>query len=419
MPNQRPPRFSPHALKALGRTGLVILLMVAVSYILSNNLLGPFSVFLKGPQSSALDQLSRAIYNLASPVAIRNFPLVVLVNLEETSINQLSPQGYVFDRGQMARLVEKIGVYRPKGVFLDFDLSQATNEGGVRSTGDERLLQAMRRVQYPLLLPDSRLLGLPLEQVNANLHPVTAQVLYDSDGQTRLIPKPQEGQPIAASLGLYCLGVGLDAGDGATCRAKVARGNPKADGKRIIYREIKRFREGSGGNQLWPGLVVVSGLELLQGGLVQAPATEGALFLVGRTFPQAADVHFTPVGPLQGIDIHTNATLTLATYRQFSETLPWGPVLVVVPILVFMSLWLTYSISDGLLRVSRFQNFVNGLIETPVAAWLLFFAGVVVVQYFGYYLDYLYPIAAFQLALLGIKLFKKGGKNVPAEEAAH
>jgi CHASE2 domain-containing sensor protein len=199
--------------------------------------------------------------------------------------------------------------------------------------------------------------------------------------------------------------------DGLRCPQSVALGNPQSDGKRIVYREIRRYGAHTEGRQLWPNLVVMGGLQFLNDGLVKSEKTQGALFLVGRTYPRADDVHFTAIGAVQGIDIHVNALLTLATYRSFSETLGWGPVLLLVPLVVFLALWLTYSITDGWLRASHFQGFVQALIETAVAAWFLFFAGVLILQYTGHFLDYLYPIVAFQMGALLLKLFAGGKKN--------
>ncbi len=403
--------LSPHARKALGRTGLVVLVMVASSYILSNNLLGPFGGFIKGPQGASLDRLTRVVHRWGSPVPIRDFPLVVLVELEQRSIEQLSPGSNVFHRGQLARILDKVSEYQPKGVFFDFDLRYPSNEGGRMSAGDLRLLEALRQARIPVLLPDQTLMGQRLENLNPNLYAVQAQVLYDSDGQTRKIPRPRPGQPVAASLGLYCLGLGVNLRDGVSCLQAVAPGSLKADGKRIVYREVRRFGAQSEGRQLWPNLIVIGGLEFLNDGLVQSEKTYGALFLVGRTHPKADDVHFTAIGPVQGIDIHLNALLTLATYRSFSETLGWGPVLLVVPLVVFLALWLTYTITDGWLKASRLQGFVQSLIETAVAAWFLFLAGVLILQYSGHFLDYLYPIAAFQMGALLLKLFAGGRKN--------
>ncbi|MDX2007378.1 MAG: CHASE2 domain-containing protein [Meiothermus sp.] len=409
------PFSSAHARKALWRTALVVLVMLASSYILTNNLLGPLGVLVKGPQGASLDRLTRVVHNWGSPVPVRDFPLVVLVELGRDSVQTLSPQGYVFNRGQMARITEKILEYRPKGVFFDFDFSQPTNEGGVLSAGDRRLLEVMRRADAPVLIPDPNLINLPLSQVNPNLQRVSAQVLYDSDGQTRQIPRPRVGQPVTASVGLYCLGLGLPLGDGSSCPSLFG-GASSADGKRIVYREIRRFAANTDGAQLWPNLVVIGGLELLQGGLAKTPQTEGALFMVGRTYPEAADVHFTATGPIHGIDIHLNALMTLATYRRFSETLGWGPVLAIVPLVVFFALWLTYSITDVWLGNSRFQGFIKALIETAITAWFLFFAGVLILQYHGTFLDYLYPIVAFQMGSLLLGFFtsvggKKNGKH--------
>ncbi|MCX8088263.1 MAG: CHASE2 domain-containing protein [Meiothermus ruber] len=409
LPRQR--TFSPHARKALWRTGLVVLVMVASSYILSNNLLGPFGAFIKGPQGVSLDRLTKVVHRWGSPVPVRDFPLVVLVELEQSSIQELSPNSNVFHRGQLARITQKILSYQPKGLFLDFDLRYPSNEGGILSEGDGRLLEVLGHAQVPILLPDKQILGQPLSSLNPKLFAVQAQVLYDGDGLTRKIPRPLPGQPVAASLGLYCLGLGIDLQDGLRCPQSVALGNPQSDGKRIVYREIRRYGAHTEGRQLWPNLVVMGGLQFLNDGLVKSEKTQGALFLVGRTYPRADDVHFTAIGAVQGIDIHVNALLTLATYRSFSETLGWGPVLLLVPLVVFLALWLTYSITDGWLRASHFQGFVQALIETAVAAWFLFFAGVLILQYTGHFLDYLYPIVAFQMGALLLKLFAGGKKN--------
>lgn len=397
-------RLSAPARKALGRTVLVVLTMVVLSFVLSRDLLGPFSSFIKSPQGTALDQLTRSLYHFAAP-SRGGFPLVVLVDLDQRSVEKLSPQGYVFNRGQMARIIAKLMEYHPRATFLDFDLSQPSNEGGQRSPGDEQLLETLRRLSSPLLLPDERVLGLPLSEVNPNLRRVAAQILYDADGQARMIPHPQAGQPLPAALALYCAGAELDE---TRCR-EVAGG--VGDGKRIVFREVRRYGPGSEGEQLWPGLTVVSGLELLGDTLARSPQTEGAIFLVGRTFPVESDAHFTPVGALQGIDIHTSALMTLATYRHFSEVLRLGPVLLVLAGLVFVALWLTYSITDGLLRASRFRDLTQALIETAVAGWFLFFTGVFVLQFHGMFLDYLFPILAFQLGMLAIKPFTGGKKN--------
>jgi CHASE2 domain-containing sensor protein len=382
--------------KALKNTATVVLAMVSISVILNYNLLGPLSVLIKREQNGPLDTLTRAVHRWGAPKSVQDFPLVVQVDLGKPSVDQLSPVGYVFNRGQMAEVVQKVLEYSPKAMFLDFDLSEPTNEGGVLSAGDKKLLQVLKKAQSPILLPDAKVLGFPLEQVNPNLHRVAAQVVYDSDGQARWIPVVKKPQTLPTSLALYCRGKALPETD---CYA-LGSGE---DGKRIVFRQIQRERSA---DQLWSGLVVLEGTELLQDGLVRSSQTEGAVFLVGRTYPYVADAHFTPIGAIQGIDIHLNALMTLATYQHFSETLGWGPLLVIIPLLVFLALWATYSIIDGLLAANRFQDFVKSLIELAIMAWILFFAGIVIVQYFGYFLDYLFPIAAFQLVSLLLKALK-------------
>lgn len=415
----------PIARKALHRTGLILLVMGALQLIHRYDLLGPLGFLVEVEQNAPLDQLTRVVYRWNAPPPRRAFPPVVLIEVDRHSLEALRVRGYLFHRGRMADLLLRVADYRPAGVLLDFDLSFGSNEQAALSEGDERLLRVLGRFPYPLLLADDRplealsdadglqpsVLGLPMRQVSPRLLPVNAFVLYDSDGVTRWIPKAEPAQPLPAALALYCLGIGHDLSrpeDLEACR-KLSAG-AFGMGERIVFREIQRFAVGTQGEQLWKGLTVISAAEFLRGGLLQDQSTQGAIFLLGRTWPPDSDQHFVPVraasSGLQGIDIHVSALMTLVTYGHFSEGLDLWLLVFLVPTLVFVSLLITYSITDGLLGRSRFRKVINGLLEPTIIVWLLFWVGAFIVNRFGYFLDYLFPVVAMHFALLGLKVWR-------------
>ncbi|RIH75886.1 CHASE2 domain protein [Calidithermus terrae] len=426
---------SPVARKALHRTALILLVMGALQLIHRYDLLGPLGFLVDVEQNAPLDQLTRVVYRWDAPPPRQAFPPVVLVEVDRHSLEALGVQGYLFHRGRMADLLLRAAEYRPAGVLVDFDLSFGSNEQAALSEGDERLLRVLARFPYPLLLADGRspealsdaevpepsVLGRPMGRLNPQIFPVNAFVLYDSDGVTRWVPKAEPGQPLPAALALYCLGAGRDLGrpeDLEACRRLSA--GPFGVGERIVFREIQRFGDGTQGEQLWKGLTVISAAEFLRGGLVRSQSTEGAVFLLGRTWPLDSDQHFVPVraasSGLQGIDIHVNALMTLVTYGHFSAGLNRWLLVFMVPALVFVALLLTYAITDGLLGRSRFRKVINGLLEPTIIVWLLFWVGAFIVNRFGYFLDYLFPVVAMHFALLGLKVWRGAkGHDAPAD----
>jgi CHASE2 domain-containing sensor protein len=408
--------WQPILRKTLERTVLIALVMLAVNYIQTRDLLGPLSILLKIERDGPLDLLSRGVYRWPAPIPKQKYPPVFLIELEQQSIQTFSPQGYLFHRGQMAKLLSKLAEYKPKGVLLDLDLAQPSNEGGVLSAGDRELLATLKRLDYPLLIPDDTALNQPIAKVNPKLYRVGAYVLYEGSGMTRLIPAVKNGGRIPSALALYCVGLGLDLHNRLQEDQCRRYGQGSGEGKRIVYREIPRYGPNAFGEQRWQGLMLLSGVELLQDSLVKGPETEGAVFVVGRTFPEASDLHFTPVGAMQGVDIHLNALMTLVTYGHLSDTVSIGLLVLFVLVFMFGALLIVYIITDGLIQAAKWQDVARGFLEAGLTAWIMFFAGRFVVQRFGFFLDYMLPIAAFHLLLLGMKVFKRGGKRVEVRD---
>lgn len=402
-------RLRPLLVKALSRTGLLLLIYLVLSTVLGLRLLGPVSDFLEEEQNAALDGLTRVVYRLGGPKAQTPFPPVLFVELDLASVERLSPKGNVFHREALARVVQKTFAYRPAGVLIDLDLSQPSNEGGLPSEGDKKLLEVLRKAPHPVLLSDPLLLGQAVPK-QPNLLVVSSQILYEADGVARWIPGAEDTPCLPAALALYGLGTGQTL---KPCRAEGLAGHIQVlgfsggVGERIVFRKIRRFEANHSGRQPWPGLTLISGVDLLAGRLDKT-AADGAVVVIGRTYPPADDLHFTPVRPggggLPGVEFHLNALMTLVTYGHFASGLKLIPVLILLLVAVFLVLVLVYWLSSKLVR---FRTLLTEVLEGSLSAFCLFWLGVVLVQRYGYFVDYALPVLALHLVLLLFKVYQE------------
>jgi CHASE2 domain-containing sensor protein len=402
--------------KALWRALCIVPVTLILGFV-SVQQLGVISSLVKAERDVLFDALTRTVQHMTAPTPPPDVRPVILVDIDEASINGLSPSGHVFHRGQLAKLLTKIADHTPRGVFVDLDLRQPSNENGVLSVGDQELLMALGKLSYPLLLANGLLLGQPRTTTNANLVPVNVAALYEED-VTRRIPHPMlvptaKTVEFPAAVAMYCIGQRLDLRKPQavqTCRQQTHLSGIAGSGElgsRIGFRELRRFAEGVVGSQFWPGLHVISALDFAKERLAVSPETRDALWVVGRSYPLASDQHLTPIGPLAGVDVHVNALMTLVTYSHFADDTNGLLLIVVAMVSVFVGLLTTFLFSEWLMVwverrwawTSIVREPVHSFIEAGLTVTLMFVVGVFVLRYRGYFLDYVLPVLSFHLML--------------------
>jgi CHASE2 domain-containing sensor protein len=387
---------------------------------------GIFINSLVGIQNEALDQLNRFVYQLPFFTPSTDFPSVALVYIDTDALKIMRPGGgYDLDRGQLATLLEAIERDAPSAVFVDLDLSWPNNRAPLGnpelSAGDLKLKNfleqhAQNRPRY--FLAGNKLFGQSLDVERfPGLCPTSINLIAEDSGIVRWVPGLGQDQRIDQGVErLYPAAQAMQAfygdplenppRDCADLNSRV----PKLDqvsqpnlnlyggiGERIVFREIRYpFTAKSDAEQLWgTGFQPIPAANLLQ---VSAKGdrhiARGSIVLIGRTDPESGDIHNTPVGRLAGIEIHTNALLTLASYRHFAQPLgAFGVILLLLPIM-FLFLVTSYSLADLIVNV---KLPIHGYVETILVWVLLFVPAVMVLALFGYYLDYAGPKFVLEL----------------------
>ncbi|WP_104992633.1 CHASE2 domain-containing protein [Deinococcus sp. NW-56] len=367
--------------------------------------LGPVSALVTRAPDRMFDLVSRVTYEWPAPAPVPGLPLVVLVAIDDAAVQRFSPNSYVFDRGTLSTLLQRIGVGQPRAVLLDLDLRFGSNAApagqrtGQRSGGDERLLTQLRAPRaYPILVIHNGLLGrqdLAEPGAGAHLCAVSPHLLED-DLVVRRLPRPR-GAPSAAEALASIQAGQRDCTSGAV-------------DSQVDDREARPWEVTSGlGRHIafhrsWPHLFTqIPAGQLLTGPPQRRLELRDALVLVGRTDADSQDLHRTAASssPMPGVLIHANAVLTRLTYPGGLQSLNFWPTVGLVSLGVGLALWCAHLTASSLLRLSRrpwFRQQVLPAAEFVLATALLVLLAAALLHFTGLFLDLTLPFVVLKLA---------------------
>lgn len=365
-------------------------------------------------QDKTLDYLSRLEYLRVGPNIPANVPPVRLVQLDDATVARYSKDSYVFNRGALTRVLEALEDSKPRAVFIDLDLSRATNEsiGGQpqRSAGDRALIAFLKRRPFPVLfnstqrLEKSKLLGSSPQELGVTACFVSPYAIRDQDSLVRRIPRRvSDADLLPASEGLYRAAKGEDAcASSAEARSKspyAFQDTYGGIGNRMIFRQP----------ELWQGFTAVPALNLLDGATLGV--FDDAIVLIGRTDRESGDDHLTPVGRIPGVLLHVNELMTILSYGR--KVAPLSPFLgaLLAFVFTFTSLLVTPLVvawlSNAINRYRRRRNpkletkdetKLENFLERPVIWGSLFVISVFTLHSSGVFVDFAFPILALELA---------------------
>ncbi|MFC4454722.1 CHASE2 domain-containing protein [Deinococcus sonorensis] len=408
----------------LRESGLAVLVFLLLSWAATEGRLGWFSDTLADAQDKAYDVLAGFEYQFASPVAPPpGTPRVVFVDIDQATVNTYNPGPYLFHRGLLARLVERLGAAQPRALYLDLNLSVASQEPDLqrtgaarfpRSAGDQALLRVLTTPRrFPVLLSQPQLFGEPVRALPGSLCWVRPDVITDRGDTVRRIPRrvPPGPSPAAEALALAATPQGFH------CQASQAE--PLAAPPSNVYRSelygepvlFHRVPSADSADYGWPGLSVVRAGDLLDADPVQLEP--GAVVVVGRTDRASQDQHASAVGQLPGITLHLDALMTLLTYHHTLQPVP--PLLAALAaFLAMLVAMLAAPLLSGLLaRALQRLGLPRGwsvAFEHPLMWALLFLTAFLAYRSLGRFLDYALPILSLELSRLA--LHRQTGKLV-------
>jgi CHASE2 domain-containing sensor protein len=393
-------------------TALAALCFVLLNWAASCRCLATVSDSLADMQDKTLDLLTKLEYRRAGPLPNPGFPAVRLVEIADPTIQSYSPGSYVFNRGSLAQLLERLEADGPRAVFIDLDLSFPTNEATNSlqlSQGDRRLLEYLKRPRgFPILLNSTQLPRRLLGQTDPKLPSlcwVSPQAILDQDGRVRRIPPTNTALPPAAHA-LYRIALGEACPKPIAPPAQVKRYEV---GHRLVFREL----------ELWRGVARLEASSVLDGSA--RGLFEGAMVMVGRTDSNSFDTYSTPVGSMPGVHIHLHQLLTLISYgRNVQGLSPWlgAPLAFAFTLLALLLLpLLSRGLVGQLERLlpkrpaavrllgqvglrpdpQRPEGYLGSL-ERPIMWGSLFGMGAVLLHRSGLFLDYIFPIVGLELA---------------------
>jgi CHASE2 domain-containing sensor protein len=417
-------------LETLQLTALTAVMFASLSWAADCRCLSRVSESLSDVQDKTLDFLTKLEASRYGSEPASNAVPVRLVAIDDPTVETYSPGSYVFNRGALTRLLEGIEASSPKAIFLDFDLTRASNEPvkgkASLSSGDRQFLEFLRQPRsHPIFLnrvggiEGTMLLGSKARDLKlGNVCFVSPLAVRDQDNIVRRIPRRvAASELLPASEAMYREAmyrtVTSDGGksDGgpaenacSSATSTVTKKSPYAFqdayggiGNRMVFREP----------ELWRGYATVSARSVLE--TTPLGLFDGAIVMVGRTDRESGDDHLTPMGRIPGVLLHVNELMTLMTFgRKVAPLSPFlgaGLAFAFTTFALFFTPWLMRILSNQLEK--RLKPDDNGkpvevklenFLERPVIWLSLFTVAAICLHQFGVFVDFAFPILALELA---------------------
>jgi CHASE2 domain-containing sensor protein len=407
-------------LETLQLTALTAVIFASLSWGADCRCLSRVSESLSDVQDKTLDFLTKLEATRYGSEPAPNAVPVRLVAIDDPTVEMYSPGSYVFNRGALTQVLEGIEASSPKAIFLDFDLTRASNEPvkgkASLSSGDKRFLEFLRQPRaHPIFLnrvgglEGTMLLGSKARDLKlGNVCFVSPLAVRDQDNIVRRIPRRvAASELLPASEAMYRTiksdgGRGEDACSSAT--STVTKKSPYAFqdayggiGNRMVFREP----------ELWRGYATVSARSVLE--TTPLGLFDGAIVMVGRTDRESGDDHLTPMGRIPGVLLHVNELMTLMTFgRKVAPLSPFlgaGLAFAFTTFALFFTPWLMRILSNQLERRMKLDDEgkpaevkLENFLERPMIWLSLFVVAAICLHQFGIFVDFAFPILALELA---------------------
>jgi CHASE2 domain-containing sensor protein len=407
-------------LETLQLTALTAAIFAFLSWGADCRCLSRVSESLSDVQDKTLDFLTKLEASRYGSEPAANAVPVRLVAIDDPTVETYSSGSYVFNRGALTRLLEGIEASSPKAIFLDFDLTRASNEPvkgkASLSSGDKQFLEFLRQPRaHPIFLnriggiEGTMLLGSKARDLKlGNVCFVSPLAVRDQDNIVRRIPRRvSASELLPASEAMYRTVTSDDARTEDACSSATSTVTKKSPytfqdayggiGNRMVFREP----------ELWRGYATVSARSVLE--TTPLGLFDGAIVLVGRTDRESGDDHLTPMGRIPGVMLHVNELMTLMTFgRKVAPLSPFlgaGLAFAFTTFALFFTPWLIRLLSnqlekrmkpdaDGKPAEVKLENFL----ERPVIWLSLFVVAAICLHQFGIFVDFAFPILALELA---------------------
>jgi CHASE2 domain-containing sensor protein len=415
-----PKQWPKEWLETLQLTALTAVIFASLSWGADCRCLGRVSESLSDVQDKTLDFLTKLEATRYVPKMDANAVMVRLVAIDDGMVEKYSPGSYVFNRGALTQLLEGIESSSPKAIYIDFDLTRASNEPvkgkASLSSGDRQLLAFLRQPrEHPIFLnrigglEGTTLLGLKARGLKLrNVCFVSPLDVRDQDNIVRRIPRRvAASELLPASEAMFRTAQAKNGqGDNACSSASstVTKKSPYAFqdayggiGNRMVFREP----------ELWGGFNIINARSVLE--TVQIGTLDDAMVIVGRTDRESGDNHLTPMGWIPGVFVHVNELMTLMTFgRKVAPLSPFlgaGLAFVFTAFSLFFTSWLMRVVSKQLEKRLKPDEAGNppevkleNILERPLIWLSLFFVAAICLHQFGIFVDFAFPILALELA---------------------